>query len=85
MSSAPQCIAVSESESKSPMMMSGCSFMSSSASAPPSTAISTGWYSRMYGAQRLEVVLVVVAAHDDERVPAADLRAQRRQLRAART
>ena len=35
--------------------------------------------------QRREVALVVVAAHDDERVPALDLRAQRRQRRSART
>ena len=32
------------------------------------------------GLQRLEVALVVVPAHDDHRVPALDLRAQRRQL-----
>ena len=34
-------------ESKSPMMMSGFSPISSSASAPPSTPMSTGRYSRM--------------------------------------
>ena len=61
-------------------MMSGVSRISSSASAPPSTPISTGWYSRMYGAQQPEVVLVVVAPHDDERVAPGDLGAQRRQL-----
>ena len=36
-------------------------------------------------AQRGEVAAVVVAAHDDERVPAGELGVERRQRRAART
>ena len=52
-SSAPQCSAASDNESKSPMMMSGVRPDSISASAPPSTAISTGRYSRMYGRNAL--------------------------------
>ena len=80
----PPCPAA-DTESKSPRMMSGLSPTSSSASAPPSTPISTGRNSRMYGAQDTEVLLVVEAAHDDEGVASGERGAQLRQRRSART
>ena len=64
----------------SPTIMSGLKPSSSSALAPPSTARIAGFMSRMYGAQRAEVLLVVDAAHDDERRAVAEVRVEARQL-----
>ena len=68
----------------SPTITSGLYPASSSASAPPSTAISTGLKSRMYGAHHAQVALVARAARDDERVAVAEARRERREVDAFR-
>ena len=74
---APQRSAASETESKSPMMMSGLRPSSSSASAPPSTPIEHGLHlAEVAGAlQRGQVLAVVVAAHDDQHLAVLERRA----------
>ena len=56
-SSAPERSAASETESKSPTITCGLSPISSSASAPPSTATSTGLKFLMYGRTILRSLL----------------------------
>ena len=64
----------------SPTITSGRYPASSSASAPPSTAISTGLKSRMYGRTIRRSRLCPGPASDDERVPVAEPRPQRRKV-----
>ena len=83
-SSAPQCNASSESESKSPMMMSR---LEPSVEQRVGAAVDRDQHRLVLAdvrPQRLEVVLVVVAAHDDQRVTAVDRRRRGPAARAAR-
>ena len=72
--------AASETESKSPTMTCGLRPISSSASAPPSTATRTGLKFRMYGPHDPQVALVPGPAGDDDGVAIAELRRQRRKV-----
>ena len=56
----------------SPTIMSGSRPCSRIASAPPSTATSTGLLVAHVGAQDAQVLLVVDAAHDDQARPVAE-------------
>ena len=59
-----------------------CGFIppASSASAPPSTPMSTGLKSRTYGSDDRKVALVARSARDDERVPLAEACLEGREL-----